>query len=75
MRTGITREEFNKIKNTMTYLKDTGDYGFDYPESDDWKQVYPSDGDSKYGTIVYSEKLKLYRNPSFIEFYGGAVVD
>lgn len=46
-----------------------------FSDSDEWQHGYPEGGDSKFGTIMYSDKLKQWRRPNFEEFYGGSVVD
>lgn len=71
MREQISSDKANRIRETYEYVDQ--DEGF--TPSDDWKHVYPVGADSKYGTFVYSDKLKMWRGPTMMEFYGGAVVD
>jgi hypothetical protein len=73
-RQAIPQEKLIYIKQTYKMLE-TGKMGFDYPPAPDWQHVYAQGGDSKYGTIVYSDSLQAWRGPSFDEFYGGAAVD
>jgi hypothetical protein len=40
-----------------------------------WKMVYCSDNDEKYGRIMVSEEYKLKRGLTMGEFYGSGIVD
>lgn len=40
-----------------------------------WYKVYPEHSDSKYGAYMVNPDLLAYREPTMLEFYGGAVVD
>lgn len=40
-----------------------------------WKMVYLSSNDEKYGRIMISEKYKLRRGLTMGEFYGSGLVD
>lgn len=41
----------------------------------DWQRVFKRECDSKYGTIMVSHSMRAWRNPTFDEFYGGAMID
>lgn len=48
----------------------------DYEEVDDWKvAVKVGTRDTKYGRMMYSEKLDRLRGLTMMEFYGNAIVD
>lgn len=69
----IPRAEFDKI------IKDFKIMSLESPDIDDpkydWKNVYPSDSDEKYGIIMVSYTQKVWRAQTMGEFYGGGIVD
>lgn len=49
----------------------------DYAERNggNWHKVYPSGCDSKYSCFMIEPEQMLWRHVTFMEFYGGGIVD
>lgn len=70
----LSTKEVSAIKKEFTRK----DYS-DIPDIDDpkynWKCVYDSAGDEKYGRFMVSYEQKIWRNKTMGEFYGGGIID
>ena len=73
----ISAAEWDRIKRDYEFRSNESDYNMpaDCMTFDDWQKVYREGCDSKYGTIMVSHAMRAWRNPTFFEFYGGAVID
>ncbi len=73
----IAPVEWQRIKRDYRFCRNASD--FEMPEEcrahSDWQRVFKQGCDSKYGTIMVSHSMRAWRNPTFDEFYGGAVID
>jgi hypothetical protein len=47
----------------------------DSKDAKDWVKRYKEGCDSKYGCLMYSASLERLRHVTFLEFYGGGIVD
>ena len=68
---------WQRIKRDYRFCRNVSD--FEMPEEcrahSDWQRVFKRECDSKYGTIMVSHSMRAWRNPTFDEFYGGAMID
>ncbi len=73
----IAPAEWQRIKRDYRFYRNASD--FEMPEEcrahSDWQRVFKQGCDSKYGAIMVSHSMRAWRNPTFDEFYGGAVID
>ena len=73
----IAPAEWQRIKRGYRFYRNASD--FEMPEEcrahSDWQRVFKQGCDSKYGTIMVSHSMRAWRNPTFDEFYGGAMID
>lgn len=67
--TGISPELHKHIRDTFSQVDNNDRAGRT------WYKVYNWKYDSKYGAYMISIETQEWRNPTVIEFYGGAVVD
>jgi hypothetical protein len=70
----VSLEEYDKImkdfcKADVNTMKDIDDPIYN------WKCIYPRGSDEKYGRIMVSYEMKVWRNQTMGEFYGGGIVD
>lgn len=67
--TSVKKELFQEIKSKGILKKD------DNKNVKDWFRVHQEGTDNKYGVLMYSPSLDIFRNTTFDEFYDGAIVD
>jgi hypothetical protein len=73
-RTSVSREEFSRIlenfkKEDVDTMKDINNPIYE------WKCIYAQDSDEKYGRIMVSYNMKVWRRQTMGEFYGSSTVD
>lgn len=73
----IPVDEWNRIKHDYAFVRNASDFEMtaECRAHDDWQRVYRRGCDSKYGTIMVSHEMRVWRHPTFDEFYGGAAID
>ena len=73
----IAPAEWQRIKRDYRFYRNVSDFEMpeEYRAHSDWQRVFKRGCDSKYGTIMVSHSMRAWRNPTFDEFYGGAVID
>lgn len=66
---GLSEEEYAYIEANFKEV-DKNDYA-----GRKWRKVHRAKYDSKYGAFMICLETEQWRNTTFEEFYGGAVVD
>lgn len=71
---GISRQEYNRILKTFKRTDYATTKDIDDPKYN-WKCIYPTDNDEKYGRMMVSYEQKIIRRLTMGEFYGSGTVD